>query len=825
MRLTRVDVRFFRSFNFDYELKARESSQPAPWEEDSPWFPFVRVPLDSEITAIVGANEAGKTQLLTAIEAALTGSPIDRADFCRYSERYSVKTNEIRLPEFGGTFALDAGEPAPEGVTSLGSAREFTLYRPGDRAPFLVIGNERVEIPEIELQLLESALPKIHQLKTGLAIPDSVSISELAGEPAPFLRDRRHRASIFGALLGLTSPTEESVGKAVFPALSAGKEVATLEAEKNRRAEFELARQLLVDAAGIDPRTFSELRGAIESGKEGQVEAIVGAINSAIKENVNIQRWWTQDRNFDLLVEAREHELAFTIRDRTTSKYSFGERSQGLRFFLSYFVQLTAHKSNTVKPDILLLDEPDAFLSSAGQQDFLRVLHEYAIPEDGGPQSQVVYVTHSPFLIDKNAPQRIRVLDKGSEDEGTRVVRDAANNRYEPLRSSLGAHVAETAFIGGKNLFVEGLVDQILIAGISAHIATREHSTASVLNLNDVTVVASGGADSIPYMVYLARGRDTVKPPCVALLDGDESGRDAERVLKRGEARKKRILRDEYIVRLDTWAANSGLEFDEHVVVNEIEDLIPVAIAHRAALNFLARFVDLDDMETASFSVDGIRAALARNGGRMWDAIDESYRRSFPEEHIEKAGLAREIVSLLSIDETTDGADEIRARFRSLLGNLAERLEDALEEEERARADDRLKRAVKNFSRNHTQGMRKHDARKLLREIEVALEHVDFDNQIRPKVQSIVRDYELADLSQPNVPRFATFREEIRKFSTVERLSYQDDARKDPAASVVHAPSALHLVGAEVLAAGDVSVDGNNQGREGIVPKESAQAV
>jgi len=68
----------------------------------------------------------------------------------------------------------------------------------------------------------------------------------------------------------------------------------------------------------------------------------------------------------DLILGAREHELAFTIMDRTGPTYSFGERSQGLRCFLSYFVQLTAQGLTQARPDILLLDEPDAFLSCVG---------------------------------------------------------------------------------------------------------------------------------------------------------------------------------------------------------------------------------------------------------------------------------------------------------------------------------------------------------------------------------------------------------------------------------------------------------------------------
>ncbi|MGL5829463.1 MAG: AAA family ATPase, partial [Angustibacter sp.] len=136
MKLTRIDVRFFRSFNYDFERKVRDESTPAPWEEQEPWYPFVRVPLELDITAIVGANESGKSQLLLAIEAALTGKPIRREDFCRYSEEYSVREGEIRLPEFGAVFRLDDGEQVV-GVSALHDAREFGLYRPGSDDPFL----------------------------------------------------------------------------------------------------------------------------------------------------------------------------------------------------------------------------------------------------------------------------------------------------------------------------------------------------------------------------------------------------------------------------------------------------------------------------------------------------------------------------------------------------------------------------------------------------------------------------------------------------------------------------------------------------------------
>lgn len=132
-------------FNYDFEHRAREGSEPAAWEDSQPWHPFVRVRLEPDITAIVGANEAGKSQLLRAIQAGLTGSPIRREDFCRYSEEYSVQAGQIRLPEFGVTIALEDGEQIA-GVPALGDAREFSLYRPGSDDPFLVINGTKVTV-------------------------------------------------------------------------------------------------------------------------------------------------------------------------------------------------------------------------------------------------------------------------------------------------------------------------------------------------------------------------------------------------------------------------------------------------------------------------------------------------------------------------------------------------------------------------------------------------------------------------------------------------------------------------------------------------------
>ena len=52
MRIREVWVRFYKSFNFDYELKATPGSRAKPWQQlEDGWMPHVRVPIEPDITA------------------------------------------------------------------------------------------------------------------------------------------------------------------------------------------------------------------------------------------------------------------------------------------------------------------------------------------------------------------------------------------------------------------------------------------------------------------------------------------------------------------------------------------------------------------------------------------------------------------------------------------------------------------------------------------------------------------------------------------------------------------------------------------------------
>lgn len=411
MKLDRAYTRFFRSFNFDYEQKAHTNSVPQEWEQtELGWYPYVSLDVDPHITAVVGANESGKSHLLDAIQKLLTTEMVDRRDFCRYSDLYSVEQGERRVPDFAGRFLWETDEDGDvmDALNYPADSHDALYYvRSGNGPSFVFTGsdpNRKPLDPNQELAL-RATFPAVFRLETEVALPESLPIERLSGGAEDSFMDRSRRRAILDALPSRASTQEELTG--IMPTLFGHLQQASVDPlfVDAREKEFALGRSLLVDVARIEPSAFSDLDRALAGGREGEVNALIQKMNDAIAKHLNFPKWWAQDRDFRLLLSPREREVVFTIRDRTETEYSFTERSRGLRYFLSYYVQLRANQRPAGRHQLLLLDEPDAYLSGVGQQDLLRILEEFAQPEDGSRNDQVIYVTHSPY---SDQPERRR---------------------------------------------------------------------------------------------------------------------------------------------------------------------------------------------------------------------------------------------------------------------------------------------------------------------------------------------------------------------------------------------------------------------------------
>jgi hypothetical protein len=402
------------------------------------------------------------------------------------------------------------------------------------------------------------------------------------------------------------------------------------------------------------------------------------------------------------------------------------------------------------------MDEPDTFLSAEAQQDLMKIFDEFAEPRTGAPPVQVVYVTHSPFLIDKNHAERIRVLQKGADTDGTRVIRNASQNHYEPLRSAFGAFVGETAFIGSCNLLVEGVSDQILLAGISRAVRRRGAATeADALDLNRLVIVPAGSASQVPYMLYLIRGRDAEKPPVIALLDSDESGDDAIKTMTK-EAKLKRLIKRDYILQInDVKCADP-----QPKVLRDIEDLIPLSLAVAAANLCLKEIAHFRDELTPPLTVE----ELGTGEIGIFKTIESALKNKGI--HLEKIAFARAVIYLFeSGDFINNELDKDVYFYVDRMTRLFRLLNTAIRKAERANLKDKVEIAIQRqtqlFVRDHPVAATREQAL-------VALEHIidELDDSleadsVKNSVTRIKRDHKLDEDAGQNLDDFGKFCQDL----------------------------------------------------------------
>ena len=185
---------------------------------------------------------------------------------------------------------------------------------------------------------------------------------------------------------------------------------------------------------------------------------------------------------------------------------ALGSRSRGFVWFFSFlawYSQLRKKDENI----ILLLDEPGLSLHAKAQADLLRYFEE-----ELKPHHQLIYTTHSPFMVDSTRFDRVRIVqdrsielnsdDLSEEQEGTKVlteVLDATPDSLFPLQGALGYEIYQTLFIGPNCLVVEGVSDLLYIQTISSILQDNGKEGLS----SDWMITPVGGADKVPTFVAL----------------------------------------------------------------------------------------------------------------------------------------------------------------------------------------------------------------------------------------------------------------------------------------------------------------------------------
>jgi len=785
--LKSIYVRFYKSFNYDYLRKSHQDAKPNPWDliESGRFFPFVRVPVERDITTVVGANESGKSQLLSAVKCGISGMGIERGDFCRYSHFFTVD-RAMNLPEFGIEFSdlSDVDLRVVRTACGLDDSVEFEYFavfrRNECKLSLFIPGKaggawEEYAMPK-PAAIKALTLPTFFEIDANIPLPDSVSLESLASGSSNNSRSRAEWRRRLGAIRGnpnwfRSTETVTKSAQAIFQAMA-----DETESDGELAKKVQLADDLLVKVAGIDRSAFQELQRAVTENADGYANGIVHQINTELAKSLNFHKWWSQDSDFRLSVTLRDYDLVFTVKDRTGTEYSFNERSGGLKYFMSYFVQYLAHETpQDGRREVLLMDEPDAYLSTMGQQDLLRIFDAFAHPQEPDrTPCQVIYVTHSPFLIDKNHGERIRVLEKGEGDEGTRVVRNAARNHYEPLRSAFGGFVGETTFISNCNLMLEGMSDQVLLAGVSGYLRGIQGPGIQNLDLNSITLVPAGSASQIPYLTYLARGRDADRPAVIVLLDSDKAGDDAKKVLARG-ATNKRILDPKHILQIGDLIQESVV-CENPQGLKQIEDLVPTAVAVQAAYHYVEEYVGrgtanaIMDINTKRIFSDGFEDTHSAVEAAVCTALsDELF-------HLDKVGFARSVVRVLHESDASVAAakDALLTNFKALFTELG-RLQRAANREITAeRTKSRINRVKSAFMQDHPSHAKREDAAILLEEIEAQIGTSSDVESTRTEIRRLRSEFKLDEDLAALVEGYDNFLAALTTLAYLEIQESQD---------------------------------------------------
>ena len=186
------------------------------------------------------------------------------------------------------------------------------------------------------------------------------------------------------------------------------------------------------------------------------------------------------------------------------------QRSKGFQWFLSFFLTLNAEGQDNI---IVLVDEPGLYLHAKAQQDILNILER--IPGE----NQVVFTTHSPYLINPNRLDRVRLVikdDKNYTYVENSVHKGADKDTMTPVITAIGLDLTtDLTFSPISNILVEGMSDYYYLQ------AMREYLGNQCPIGQDVRFIPNVGADQIPNMAALLFGWGV---NFKVLLDHDDKG-------------------------------------------------------------------------------------------------------------------------------------------------------------------------------------------------------------------------------------------------------------------------------------------------------------
>jgi len=314
-----------------------------------------------------------------------------------------------------------------------------------------------------------------------------------------------------------------------------------------------------------------------------------------------------------------EHILDIRVKNKGVS-LPLKNRSKGFNWFFSFLVWFKRIQEDENSNYILLLDEPGLNLHASAQADLLRFI------EDLSDNYQIIYTTHSPFMIASDNLNRVRTVletDKGSVISDS--IQEKDPNTLFPLQASLGYDIAQNLFVSKKNLLVEGVSDLIILTAISGILESEKRERLR----DDITIVPTGGLEKVATFISLLRGS---KLEIACLLDSYTD--------EKGKAKMDRMITEKIIHK------NKIRFFDEFLSSHSKADLEDLFVKNDYLKLFNSAFSEITDIKESDLNTE-IKQIIIQINKHIGKERFNHYR---PANELVKLGLSKDFFSKDTLD-------------------------------------------------------------------------------------------------------------------------------------------------------------------------------
>ncbi|MBM6581669.1 AAA family ATPase [Microvirga sp. BT689] len=316
-----------------------------------------------------------------------------------------------------------------------------------------------------------------------------------------------------------------------FPELNGHQDIASFMHRRSQGLELDEAERNFQKLAKVADFSAEKLNSLWQAGDHETRNQLLNRAGALVSKE--IRRLW-KDRSLKVRFNVDGNHLDTLISDPNATydvEVNLDDRSRGFRWFFSFYISFAADTNGgQAQGAILLLDEPGLYLHAKSQEDLLRHFRQDF-------DNQIVYTTHSPFMIPADDLAVVRTVNI-TQEAGTTVTNDPTGDSRTlfPLQAALGYHVSQTLFIGPANLVVEGITDFWILSSVSSHL----RSLGKTALPQDMVITPVGGAGKVSYMVALLSSQQL---GVLVLLDDEKAGREAQKELV-----TSRLVRDNAVI-------------------------------------------------------------------------------------------------------------------------------------------------------------------------------------------------------------------------------------------------------------------------------------